>query len=120
MLKINEKNSLSARCYDLWDTNDTIKYTDLVQTISVTAFGSTSKRCGLNINKPTYKHFFNTYEKPMSVNDCLLSYERYCQSTNLLIYNNPLISPSYDFLFIREIKLWLQYNVNYIDTSYIF
>ena len=76
--KINEKNSLSARCYDLWDTNDTTKYIDLVQTISVTAFGSTLIRCGLNINKPTYKHFFNTYEKPMSVNDCLLSYERFC------------------------------------------
>ena len=116
---INEKNSLSARCYALWDTNDTTKYTDLVQTISVTAFGWTSIRCGSNINEPTYKHFFNTYEKPISIDWRLLPYDRNNQSTNLLIYNNPLSSPSYGFLFIRELKLWQQYNVNYIDTSYI-
>jgi hypothetical protein len=116
---INQKNSLSARCYALWDTNDTTKYTDLVQTISVTAFGWTSIRCGSNINEPTYKHFFNTYEKPISIDWRLLPYDRNNQSTNLLIYNNPLSSPSYGFLFIRELKLWQQYNVNYIDTSYI-
>ena len=116
---INEKNSLSARCYALWDSSDSTKYTELVQTISVTAFSWTSIRCGSTINQPTYKHFFNTYEKTISVKDELLPYERSESPSKLLIYNHPLSPASYGFLFIRELKLWQQYNVNYIDTSYI-
>ncbi len=116
---INEKNSLSAKCYALWDSTNESKFEELVQTLSVTAFGWTSIRCGSNINLPEYKHFFNTYEKTISIRDEYLPYDRWNQPTNLLIYNNPLSPPSYGFLFIRELKLWQQYNVNYIDTSYI-
>ena len=116
---INEKNSLFARCYALWDSSDTTKFTDLVKSISVTAFGWTSIRCGSNINLPTYKHFFNTLEDPISVRTEIIPYYRSESPTNLLIYNNPLSPQSYGFLFIRELKLWQQYNRYYIDTSYI-
>ena len=68
---------------------------------------------------PTFKHYFNTYETTLSEN--LLNsmpYGRETSETNLIIYNlnNPI---SYGFFFIRELKLWQQYNLNYIDTSYI-
>ena len=116
---INEKNSLSAKCYALWDTSDTTKYNDLIQTFSVTAFTWTSLRCGSDINLPTYRHFFNTYETTFKIKEELLPYDR-CNSPTSLIFKNHELSPkSYGFLFIRELKLWQQYNVNFIDTSYI-
>ena len=118
---INDKNSLSARCYALWDDDDDnpSKFSELVQTISVTAFTWTSIRCGTNINKPNYKHFFNTYEKTISVKEDYLPYNRN-KNPSLLKINGGNLNPiSYGFLFIRELKLWQQYNVNYIDTSYI-
>ena len=114
----NEKNSLSAICYALWDHSDDSKWSDLIQTISVTAFGWTLIRCGSDINVPTFRHFFNTYEKVIKTE--VLPYDRSDSPSNLYIYNNPLSSPSYGFLFIRELKLWQQYNAQYIDTSYIY
>ena len=116
---INEKNSLSAKCYALWDQSETPKFNDLVQTLSVTAFGWTSIRCGSDINEPTYKQFFNTLERTFSIKKEYLPYDRWDQPTNLIIYNSELSPPSYGFLFIRELKLWQQYNAKYIDTSYI-
>ena len=114
----NEKNSLSAVCYALWDHTDDTKWSDLVQTISVTAFGWTLIRCGSDINEPTFRQFFNTYEKVIKTE--VLPYSRSENPSTLYIYNNPLSSPSYGFLFIRELKLWQQFNLQYIDTSYIF
>ena len=116
---LNEKNSLSARCYALWNSSDTTKYTDLVQSMSVTAFGWISIRCGTNINLPTYKHFFNTYEKTINVALNIVPYERSESPSYLLISNGQSNPKSYGFFFIRELKLWQQYNLNFIDTSYI-
>ena len=116
---INERNSLSAKCFALWDTSDETIYTEQVQTISVTAFGWTSIRCGSDINLPTYKHFFNTYEKTVSFGTLPIPYNRNESPTKLIIRDINTSPPSYGFFFIRELKLWQQYNVNYIDTSYI-
>ena len=116
---INDKNSLSAKCYALCDVSDPNKFTDLVQSISVTAFGWTSIRCGTSINLPTFKHFFNTYEKIINPAIEILPYDRCNHTSNLIIKNNELTPKSYGFFFIRELKLWQQYNLNYIDTSYI-
>ena len=116
---INEKNSLSAKCFAIHDSSDPNRFTDLVQSISVTAFGWTSIRCGTNLNLPTMKHFFNTYEKTINPDIRIIPYNRWDQPTSLIIRNNPLSSPSYGFFFIRELKLWQQYNLNFIDTSYI-
>ena len=115
---INEKNSLSAKCYALTDINEPTKYSDLVQTISVTAFGWYSIRCGSNINLPTFKYFFNTYEKTINPSTAV-PYDRVGQKSQLLISNGNSNPASYGFLFIRELKLWQQYNLIYIDTSYI-
>ena len=116
---MNEKNSLSAKCFALWDSSNEIKFADLGQTISVVPFVWTSIRCGSDINLPTYKQFFNTYERSISVREDFLPYDRWNQPTNLSIYNNRESPASYGFLFIRELKLWQQYNAYYIDTSYI-
>ena len=52
------------------------------------------------------------------MDDRILPYSRNGSVTNLIIENkgNP---QSYGFFFIRELKLWQQYNFQYIDTSYI-
>ena len=116
---INEKNSLSARCYAIHDSNDTTRFTDLVQSISVVAFGWTSIRCGTSLNLPTFKQFFNTYERTINPDKKIIPYDRWNSSTTLTISNNKLSPISYGFFFIRELKLWQQYNLNFIDTSYI-
>ena len=103
---INDKNSLSAKCYALCDVSDPNKFTDLVQSISVTAFGWTSIRCGTSINLPTFKHFFNTYEKTINPAIEILPYDRCNHTSNLIIKNNELTPKSYGFFFIRELKLW--------------
>ena len=118
---INEKNSLSAKCYALWDVDDPGRHGDLVQTLSVTAFGWISLRCGSDINRPTFRYFFNTYEKTFNIDSLkpeFLPYDR-CDSPTNLYFINGANPKSYGFLFIRELKLWQQYNVVYIDTSYI-
>ena len=116
---INERNSLSAKCYALYNSEDPNKFLDLVQSISVTAFGWTSIRCGTNLNEPTFTHFFNTYEQTISIDKTTIPYNRSDAPTSLII-NNGLVNPaSYGFFFIRELKLWQQYNKQFIDTSYI-
>ena len=116
---VNQKNSLSAKCYALYNSEEPDKFSDLVQSISVTAFGWTSIRCGTNLNEPTFTHFFNTYEQTISIDIKRISYNRSDTSTNLIIRNDELSPASYGFFFIREIKLWQQYNKQFIDTSYI-
>ena len=117
---INEKNSLSAKCYALYDSNDKNKFSDLVKTISVTAFGWTIIRCGTSINRPTFTFFLNGNEGTFSSNlENSIPYDRIFSESNLIIKNNELSPASYGFFFIRELKLWQQYNKQYIDTSYI-
>ena len=120
---INQKNSLSAKCYAVWEeTNEERKFTELVLSdSSITAFGWNKIRCGTEINKDHFQFFLNSLDGTMNENYInTFPYGR-CdeRETNLIIRNDRLTQRSYGFFFIRELKLWQQYNRFYIDSSYI-
>ena len=111
-------NSLYARCYALWDMNDPLKYTEYIEQ-SITPFSWNILRCGSEFISHKHSYFFNSIENELLVEKENLPINRRGEYSNLRIVSDELSPDSFGFVFLREMKLWQQYNYKYIDTSHI-
>ena len=112
----NSNNSLFAKCYALWDESNTGRYTEYISQ-SVTPYAWNNLRCGSEFISHKHKYFFGSNQQDLLTTD--YPNERMGQVTTLTITTDESSYDSYGFVFLREMKLWQQYNYLYIDTSRI-
>ena len=116
ILIYTSNDSIYARCYALWDLDNELRYTEYIEQ-SVTPYKWNILRCGSEFISHKHSFFFNSESSNLLTEDPPL--ERKGQYSNLIIKNNELNPDSFGFIFLREMKLWQQYNYHYIDTSRI-
>ena len=110
-------NSIYARCYALWDMDNTLRYTEEYIEQSVSPYSWNNLRCGSEYISHKHSYFFNSVEKELLTKD--LPIDRIGQYSTLRIVSDELTPPSFGFIFLRQMKLWQQYNYKLIDTSHI-
>ena len=121
-----KNNELFAKCYGLWDEERESYYTENIEQ-KIYEYKWNLLRCGSEfisnytsdpddpLNKP--KYFFNGKEEKLVIQE--YPEDRIGKVTQLKIINVENSYDSYGFVFLRELKLWQQYNKKFIDTSYI-
>ena len=112
----NKGSSIMANCYAFFDKNDEGKYTEYIS-LAITGYTWLYMRCGTDYISFTKKFFLNSAEEEL-----LVTSENYPDrdSVEVTTFEIKTTTPaSYGFLFLREIKLWQQYNFKYINTQYI-
>ena len=109
----HSSNALSVACFPVYDQDDATKYTEkTIETDNYSAWNIV--RCGVNYRSK--KYFLNSLERdleletPPTINS---------DTTNFRISLPASTATNWGFLFIRELKLWRQYNFNLIQTTYI-
>ena len=110
-------NSVKARCYALWDIDNPIRYELEYIEISVTPYSWNILRCGSEFISHKHSYFFNSIQNELLTTD--LPINRKGEYSVLQIKNHELTPDSFGFVFLREMKLWQQYNYKLIDTSHI-
>ena len=112
----NKGSSIMANCYAFFDKTDESKYTEYIS-LAITGYAWLYMRCGTDYISQTKKFFLNNAEEELLVNS-----ENYPARENINVTTFEIktkLPASYGFLFLREIKLWQQYNFKYINTQYI-
>ena len=110
-------NSVYARCYALWDKDNPLRYEEYIEQ-SITPYSWNLLRCGSEFISHKHSYFFNSVENELLTED--LPINRRGEYSSLSITNTELVPiPSFGFVFLREMKLWQQYNYKLIDTSHI-
>lgn len=109
---VNISNSLSAKCFVLFDKSNVARYSETI-TQTLTFYKWNLVRCGTDLRNKQF--FFNSVLNKMQTNDIPTQ----PSTTSFKIISDPSTNPSIGFVFIRELKLWQQFNYKYIDTSYM-
>ena len=109
----NLANTIYADCYAFYDMNDINKYTEKL-TLAISGYSWIYIRCGTDYISQTKTYFLNNQES-------LLVTQNYPDRSNLQTkFKISSVEPnSFGYVFLKEIKLWQQYNFNYINTQYI-
>ena len=109
----NKDNTLYAYCYAFYNIDDPTEYTEFL-TLSVSGYSWIYIRCGTDHVSRNKKYFLNNQEEELIT-------KNYPDRTNLVTQFRIVAADpnSYGYVFLREIKLWQQYNFNYINTAYI-
>ena len=113
---VNKNNELYAKCYALWDENRELFYSEYIEQ-KIYGYKWNLLRCGSEFISRYPKYFFNDVQESLQIGEYPES--RIGKVTTLRIKNIETSYDSYGFVFLRELKLWQQYNYEYIDTSYI-
>ena len=108
-------SDLYARCYALTDKSKEGLYTESIE-IKIYGYKWNLLRCGSEFISQHPKYFFNIEKAPLVIKEYP---ERIGKVTTLEISNDQNSYDSYGFVFLRELKLWQQYNEKYIDSSNI-
>ena len=122
----NEQNSLKVNCQPIWRDYDFVvtNYPDDKQS-SLKYYQWNYVRCGTDLKNK--KYFLNTiteYDlktKPEFFFD--LKQENIDQPSNnkyFRIYRSSDFLVNFGYVFIRELKLWQQYNLDFLDSQYIY
>ena len=112
----NRDNTLYADCFAYYDMNDESKYTEKL-TLSISGYSWIYIRCGTDSVSETKKFFLNNQEEELITKDLP---SRTTLATTLRIRNvTNSQDNSFGYVFLRDIKLWQQYNFHYINTQYI-
>ena len=122
----NEQNSLKVNCQPIWKDHDFIStnYPDVKQG-SLKYYQWNYVRCGTDYKNK--KYFLNTiveYDiktKPEFFID--IEKENKEQSSDnkyFRIYRGSDFLVNFGYVFIRELKLWRQYNLDFLDSQYIY
>ena len=109
-------NKLWAKCYALWDEDRETFYTETIEQ-EIYGYKWNLLRCGSEFISRYPKYFFNRKEENLVIGE--YPENRIGKVTTLKIINDENTYESYGFVFLRELKLWQQYNVKFIDTSSI-
>lgn len=108
----NNSNSLYMKCYSMGDIDDN-SYTESITEV-INYYKWNIVRCG--VDRRNSKFFLNSVQNSVETADLPVLPE----TTSLKIGMMEDSSfTNFGFIFVREIKLWKQYNFNYIDTSYM-
>lgn len=109
---INNSNSLNVKCYSLDDITSPARYTENINLV-MTYYKWNLIRCGTNLLKKQF--FFNSVINSMQTTDIPTM-----PPTVSIKIGMPTTSiTNFGFVFIRQLKLWQQFNYKYIDTSYM-
>ena len=119
----NKDNTIYTDCYAFYDKDDPTKYTEKLS-LAISGYSWIYIRCGTDYISQTQKFFLNNQEKEIHIDS-----DKYPDRSNLITTlrissKDPLIPAdenknSYGYVFLKDIKLWQQYNFNYINTQYI-
>lgn len=109
----NQSNSLLVRCYSMGDIVDLTKYTEGIQLV-ITYFKWNLIRCGVDRRNKNY--FLNSVLKTIDTVDL----PEIPTTTTLKIGMLQAASfTNFGFIFLREIKLWQQFNFKYVNTGFV-
>ena len=122
----NEQNSLKVDCQPIWRSEDfqTTIYPDIKQG-TLKYYQWNYVRCGTDLKNKKYflntiteydlkakeEYFFDLKQIASEASDDLKYFS---------IYRGNDFFMNFGFVFIREIKLWQQYNLDYLDSQYIY
>lgn len=107
----NKSNSLNVSCYSMVDKNDLTKYSENIS-IVLNYYKWNLIRCGTDRNNLNY--YLNSSLKPVETVDLPDLPEK----TSLMIGQlEPNSIINFGFIFLREIKLWQQFNFKYVNTG---
>ena len=111
-----ESNTIKSLCYPLVDVNNLNKYLEY-STQTIQDYKWIQIRCGTNLNTKEFSHSIevnNPLQKTL-----VATMATRPDTTIFQIYNAAGSENSFGFVFLKNIRLWQQYNFKYIDTSYI-
>ena len=106
---------LMAKCYALSDNSREGYYTESIE-LPLNKYQWNKLRCGSEFISRHHKYFFNTIQNDLVIKEYP---ERVGKVTTLKISNDENSYDSYGFVFLRELKLWQQYNYIWVDSSFI-
>ena len=110
----NKENTIIASCYPFFEEGED-KYTDSIQ-LAISGYSWLYIRCGTAYVNKNQNYFLNNQEAELPNYQELPDRESIDQTTLKIKSEGPY---SFGFVFLREIKLWQQYNFKYINTQYI-
>ena len=122
----NEQNSLKVNCQPIWRDYDfvTTNYPDVKQG-SLKYYQWNYVKCGTDLKNK--KYFLNTitqYDlktKPEFFFDLRQEdIDQPDEKKYFTIYRGSDFFVNFGYVFIRELKLWQQYNLDFLDTKYIY
>ena len=109
-------NTIYTNCFAFYDMDvDDIenKYTEQLS-LSISGYSWLYIRCGTDFVSETPKYFLNNQQEDLITKDYP---SRTSLATTFRIRTGE--PNSFGYVFLRDIKLWQQYNFNYINTQYI-
>ena len=101
-------------CFAIVDKSNIFRYLEKISTTFSYARWS-NVRCGTNLD--TKKYFLNTVEESLQTVD-MPSYVN-INSVTLQLNQEIGSQTNWGFVFIRNLKLWQQYNFKLIDSTYM-
>ena len=107
---------LKAKCYAISDNRREGFYTESIEQ-DINKYRWNKLRCGSEFISREHKYFFNGDERNLVIKE--YPEDRVGKVTTLKISNDENSYDSYGFVFLRELKLWQQYNYKYVDSSFI-
>ena len=114
-----ENGVVKSNCYPLVNVDNYNKFQE-VSTIEIEENIWVYVRCGTNINKKKYAHSIKKADQtPKFIESNLVNYVISRPETVMFQIFNVGGKKNYGFVFLKNIKLWQQYNFNYIDTANI-
>ena len=122
----NEQNSLKVDCQPIWRSEDfqTTIYPDIKQG-TLKYYQWNYVRCGTDLKNKRY--FLNTItEYDLKAKEEYffdlrkIAAEKPEESKYFSIYRSSDFYVNFGYVFMREIKLWQQYNLDYLDSQYIY
>jgi hypothetical protein len=104
----NDKNTIKVNCYAFDDQGEYL-------TLAITGYTWLYIRCGTDYISYTKKYFLNNQEEELLTQ--IYPVRDGIEVTQFEIKSGT--PGSFGFVFLKEIKLWQQYNFKYINTQYI-
>ena len=108
-------DKLVAKCYALSDNSKEGLYTESIEQV-IYGYKWNKLRCGSEFISRYPKYFFNEVENNLVIKEYP---DRVGKVTTLKISNDENSYDSYGFVFLRELKLWQQYNREFVDSSFV-
>ena len=110
----NVNNELNIKCFPLYSIDNSNLFTESIS-LNIESKKWIYLSCGTNLILK--KKFLNNDDSDLLIHENLFpNRENYISS--LKIYSN-LKNYNFGFIFLREIKLWQQYNFNHVKSSHI-
>ena len=123
----HEDNSLKVNCQPIWRSHDfsTSIYSD-VRTNSMSFRTWEYVRCGTDLKNRKYFSNTNIEYDLKAKKDTFFDFDTIDSESTpstlkyFRIYKSEDFLVNFGFIFIKEIKLWQQYNLDFLDSKYVY